>query len=576
MTEYGRGYGSEPWHPEDPLYGDQGSYGGQAQQPQWDGRQSVPPQSVPQQYRGPHQQYQGGHGDWDAAQTGQLPYDPYDPYAQQAPADPYSGAGQDYYGHQDPYQQQPQQPQQHQQHQQQYPQHQQVPHQQQYPPQQYDQYDQYEQQAAPHAEPPYEDTAGDDWRADPERPREPEPEHSFFADNGEDDEDYDDDPRDRRGGRDRRGKRNGKSGKKNKRRSGTACLVVTLVFAGAVGAVGYFGYDFFMAHFGAAPDYEGEGSGTVEVEIPAGSSVAEMGQILAKKGVVKSDGAFTDAAVESGKDKVLQPGTYSLRKHMSGAAAVTLMSDPKSRNGLTIREGLRAGDVYKLIDKKLKLKTGTTKQIAKSQAKNLGLPSWADDSAKIKDPLEGFLYPSTYSVGEGAKPSAVLKQMVARANQVYEKYHLPQSAQRLHLDSPMQLLTVASLTQAEGKYKHDFVKVARVVYNRLKPNNTETYGLLDFDSTVNYARSQSTLDTGSVDDLRHFNDPYNTYKFKGLPPGPIGNPGEVALKSAINPAKGNWYYFVSINPETTLFAETNEEHEKNRRIYEKEREKAKQ
>lgn len=166
--------------------------------------------------------------------------------------------------------------------------------------------------------------------------------------------------------------------------------------------------------------------------------------------------------------------------------------------------------------------------------------------------------------------------MVARANQVYEKYDLTGSAQKLHLDSPMQLLTVASLTQAEGKYKHDFLKVARVVYNRLKPDNTETYGLLDFDSTVNYAKSQSTLDTGSVDDLRNFNDPYNTYKFKGLPPGPIGNPGEVALKSAISPAEGNWYYFVSINPEKTLFAATNEEHERNRRIYEKEREKAKQ
>lgn len=93
---------------------------------------------------------------------------------------------------------------------------------------------------------------------------------------------------------------------------------------------------------------------------------------------------------------------------------------------------------------------------------------------------------------------------------------------------------------------------------------------------MNYAKSQSTLDTGSVDNLRNFNDPYNTYKFKGLPPGPIGNPGEVALKSAIAPEKGNWYYFVSINPEKTLFAVTNEEHERNRRIYEKEQEKNKQ
>ncbi|MGW7490409.1 endolytic transglycosylase MltG [Streptomyces sp. NPDC054786] len=561
MTEYGRGYGSEPWHPEDPLYGEQGSSRGQAQQPQWDGQQAP---RYPQQQADPYaqQHYNGG---WDGSQGGQLSYDPYDPYGQQPPVDPYGGTSPDYYATPDAYpppqpqhlQQQAQQQQMQQMQQQQ--QYQQSPH-----PQQQSPYPQ-------HAEPHYDeyDGPGDDWRAEPE-PHEPEPEHAFFAGDGGGDDHDDNDPREtRRAGRERRGK-------KNKRRSGTACLVVALVFAGAVGAVGYFGYDFFMAHFGSAPDYNGEGSGEIQVDIPDGSPLSEMGQILQREGVIKSAGAFTEAAGENKKAQSLQAGTYTLRKQMSGAAAIELMLDPKSRNGLTIREGLRAGEVYKLIDKKLHLKAGTTKGVAKSDAKNLGLPSWANDSSKIKDPLEGFLYPSTYSVGGKVKPAEVLKQMVARANQVYAKYDLEAKARKLKLDSPMQLLTVASLTQAEGKYKHDFVKVARVVYNRLKPNNTETYGLLDFDSTVNYARSQSTLDTGSVDNLRNFNDPYNTYKFKGLPPGPIGNPGEVALKSAIDPAKGNWYYFVSINPEKTLFAETNEEHERNRRIYAKEHEKAKQ
>ncbi|USA04054.1 endolytic transglycosylase MltG [Streptomyces lydicamycinicus] len=554
MTEYGRGYGSEPWHPEDPLYGD-GSSRGQDQQPQWDGQQA---HRYPQQQADPYaqQHYNGG---WDGTQGGQAPYDPYDPYGQQPPADPYGVASPDYYAAPEAYPPQPQHPRQ---------QAQQGLHQQQ----------QYQQPPHPQQREPYYDEgtgAGDDWRAEPE-PREPEPEHAFFADHGDDDDRDDHDPREEgRGGRERRGKKN-KKDKKNKRHSGRTCLVVTLFFAGAVGVVGYFGYDFIMSHLGSAPDYEGEGTGEVQVEVPDGSTILQMGLALKKAGVVKSADAFSEAAVDSKKDKVLQPGTYSLRKHMSAASAVELMADPKSRNGLTIREGLRSGDVYKLIDKKLHLKTGTTKGIAKTESKSLGLPSWANTSAKIKDPLEGFLYPSTYSVGENTKPAAVLKQMVARANQVYGKYDLEGNARKLHLDSPTQLLTVASLTQAEGKYKHDFDRVARVVYNRLKPNNTETYGLLDFDSTVNYARSQSTLDTGSVDDLRNFNDPYNTYKFKGLPPGPIGNPGEEALKSAIHPTKGNWYYFVSINPEKTLFAETNEEHERNRRIYLKEQEKAKQ
>ena len=121
--------------------------------------------------------------------------------------------------------------------------------------------------------------------------------------------------------------------------------------------------------------------------------------------------------------------------------------------------------------------------------------------------------------------------------------------------------------QAEGFSKNDFEKVARVVYNRLKIDNTETYGLLDFDSTVNYLRGESKLATGSVNQLRQIDDPYNTYKIKGLPPGPINNPGEVAIRSALKPAKGGWYYFVSISKEETLFAETNEEHNRNRKKY---------
>ncbi|UQA96513.1 endolytic transglycosylase MltG [Streptomyces halobius] len=543
MTEYGRGYGSEPWHPEDPLYGDQGSYGGQAQQAQWGGAQSAP---YPQQHYG---------GGWDGSQGGQPPHDPYDPYGPQA--DPYSGAGTDYYGAQDAYaphpqrvqQQAPLHPQQHQ-----------VPHQR-YPSQQYEQYE------TP-VEPQFDDTAGDDWQDGPQ-PREREPEHPFFADDDEDDGRSEPGSRERRSGRERRGK-------KNKRRSGRACLVITLVFAGAVGTVGYFGYDFFMSHFGPAPDYEGQGSGDVQVEIPPGSTILQMGLILKKEGVVKSADAFTEAAVDSKKDKVLQPGTYSLRKRMSAAAAVELMVDPKSRNGLTVREGLRAAAVYELIDKKLKLKAGTTKGVAKSQAKNLGLPSWANDSPKIKDPLEGFLYPSTYSVGDDAKPADVLKMMVGRATQEYGKYDLEANARKLHLKSPLQLITVASLTQAEGMTHDDFRKMAAVVYNRLAPGNTDTNQKLEFDSAFNYLKNQSKIDI-SADEIRSYDDPYNTYFYRGLPPGPIGNPGADALRATINPdTTKKWLYFISIDQKKTDFTTNFADHQKLVREFNKRRQEQRQ
>ncbi|WP_328890047.1 endolytic transglycosylase MltG [Streptomyces sp. NBC_00316] len=594
MTEYGRGPGSEPWHPEDPLYGDQGWGGQQSAQNQYGGQQQPYPQDPyaqqqpqqtypqqPQQYgspqdpyaQGPYAQPQQPHDPY-AQQAPQQSHDPYaqqapqqshDPYAQQAPQqsqydggwgtgqqpvampydghpqDPYGnrsagyGAEQDYYGTPEAYP----------------------------PPQPPGRREAVAEQAPPR---------NPDW--DPDVPEEET--HPFFTgvdddragrSPRDDDDEYDDDPRDPRrdGGSERRGK-----GKK-KGRNGCACLVVSLVLVGGLGAAGYAGYTYYQNQFGPAPDYSGQGSGTVEVEIPKGALGNEIGNILKEKGVVKSVDAFISAQVENPKGNSIQAGVYLLKKQMSAAEAVKMMVDPKSQNLLIIPEGTTNRNVYKLIDKKLGLKAGTTGDVAKKNAGSLGLPDWAEDDPVVDDRLEGFLYPAAYPVTNEMKPEAVLKKMVSRANEEYDKADLEPNAKKLGLKSPWQLITVASLVQAEGKYKRDFDKVARVVYNRLKPNNTETYGLLDFDSTVNYAKAQSTLDTGPVSDLRKFKDPYNTYYVHGLPPGPINNPGAAALHSAINPTPGPWYYFVSVTEDKTLFATTNEEHERNRKKYEQEK-----
>ncbi|MBB4895144.1 UPF0755 protein [Streptomyces olivoverticillatus] len=529
MTEYGRGSGSQPWHPEDPLYGDQG-YNGQQYPQQHQPQQSQPPYGQQQHY--PEQQQ--GHG-WDPSQDtgGHYVPQPGGQYAGQGGGS-YPGEGQGHYGT-------PQEA---------------------YPPQQHAPYvgeqrqgghEQLQQQSAPQG-------LHEEWRPEPDQDK-----ISLFDDPPEapsapaEDEPEPDEGRGR--GRDRRGK--GK--KKNKRRSGTACLLVAVVLVGGVGGLGYLGYDYWEANFGPAPDYDGEGTGQVQVEIPKGSGLTQMGDILQKNGVVKSSRAFTEAAGESAKGKGIQPGTYTLHKEMSAQAAIAMMTDTK--NLLTFGEGTRAAEVYAAIDKKLGLKAGTTQDVAKSQAKNLGLPDWAGTEADIKDPLEGFLFPSQYNAAKGTKPEDLLRQMVARAKDNYAEQDLDGKAKELGLKSPLQVLTVASLVQAEGRYKHDFDKVSRVIYNRLKPDNKETYGLLDFDSTVNYAKKTSTLDTGAVSDLRQFKDPYNTYKIKGLPPGPIDNPGLEALKSALQPAPGPWYYFVSINENETLFAVTNEEQNRNREKY---------
>jgi UPF0755 protein len=241
---------------------------------------------------------------------------------------------------------------------------------------------------------------------------------------------------------------------------------------------------------------------------------------------------------------------------MSAESAVEMMLDPKSQANVMVTPGQRNIQVYKAIDEKLGLSSGTTRGVAEKNYKSLGLPSWANTNTEIKDPLEGFLYPGTYPAAKGMKPAAVLKEMVQRANQAYGKYDLQAKAEALDLENPLQVITVASLVQAEGKTDDDFRKMAEVIYNRLKPTNTETNQLLQFDSTFNYLKNESNIHI-SESEINSNKDPYNTYTQKGLPPGPIGNPGAGALAATLDPTSDGWIYFVATDGENkTEFAKT--------------------
>ncbi|KFG76541.1 membrane protein [Streptomyces mutabilis] len=519
-------YGGQPQqYPEQPQsqqqYGDWGdggpaAYGHQSQYDQYGQQHPEPqydqygrPQYDQQQYGGqPQSQHQQGHdnGGWGsgADPQAQYPADPSDPYGQQAA---YGTDQPDYYGTPEAY-----------------------------PPP--------EPPTRRRAEPEPQRT---DWDPGPD-----EGEHAFFAggDPDEDDEAADEG----------RGERRSRGAKPKKRRNGCACLVVCLVLGGGVAGIGYFGYQFYQERFGAAPDYAGDGNGEqVTVTIPKGAGGSTIGQELKRQGVVKSVDAFIAAQQSNPRGKSIQDGVYTLQKEMSAESAVELLLSPKSRSNLIVAEGRRNVDVYKAIDKQIGVDEGTTAKVAETEWKNLGLPEWAMNHKDVKDPLEGFLYPSSYSAAKGQKPEDVLKQMVARANERYEEIGLEEKAEGLGLKSPWELLTVASLVQAEGKTHDDFRKMSEVIYNRLKPTNTETNQELQFDSTFNYLKGQSEIRI-SESEINSNPDPYNTYTNKGLPPGPIGNPGEEALKAALTPTSDGWMYFVATDGVSkTEFAETHDE-----------------
>jgi UPF0755 protein len=565
-------YGDQGWGGQQPAAGHAPYAGEQQQYPQDQYQQGQQYQYGQDQYaQGRHDtgqgQYETGQGQYD---TGQGQYDT----GQGQYHDPYQQGGQQQY--QDPYQQQSQ-------NQQQQPydgggwdtgQHSSVP----YgtdpsatyggEPAGYTTRQEADYYGTPDAYPPPQPPArrraepepATDWDAEAAK----EETHPFFTgdDSRDEDDDHDEEARGGGdgGGRDRRGK---SKTKKKGGRNGLACLVVAAVLAGGLGTVGYFGYQFLRGQFGEAPDFSGTGvPETVEVTIPKGAGGYEIGGILKERGVVKSVEAFVAAQTKNPKGGTIQDGVYLLKKEQSAESAVESMLNPASRNNLTIPEGTRNAAVYTSIDKKLKLKPGTTESVAEAKADSLGLPDWAKNHEDVKDPLEGFLFPAAYPVSQGDKPEAILKKMVTRANQEYEKAGLESKAKGLGLENPWELLTLASLVQVEGKTEDDFRKMSEVVYNRLKPENTETNQLLQFDSAFNYLKGQSKIDI-SEDEINSNQDPYNTYVHRGLTPGPISNPGNEALTAALNPTDDGWLYFVATDGmNKTEFAKTLAEHQK--------------
>lgn len=168
---------------------------------------------------------------------------------------------------------------------------------------------------------------------------------------------------------------------------------------------------------------------------------------------------------------------------------------------------------------------------------------------------EGYLFPATYPLGEKTTPESLLTFMVTTANKKFNGAPIAAGAQRNAMNV-YQAVTIASIVQAEAATKADMGKVARVVFNRLERGMP-----LQMDSTINYALNRSTLSTSQAD--TRINSPYNSYQRMGLPPTPIANPGEEAMRVAINPPPGDWLYFVTVKPGDTRFTASYEEHQRN-------------
>ncbi len=339
-----------------------------------------------------------------------------------------------------------------------------------------------------------------------------------------------------------------------RRRLGRGCLPVLLVLAVLVGGVflgGRWAIDQIGSRIGSAPDYAGPGTGQVLYEVKSGASSAAIGRELKSAGVVKSVDAFTSAARDNDKSRSIQVGYYELKKEMKAAEALAVLVDPANlmQSLVVVPEGARVRQIVKTIVEKTDI-TKKAVTAALADPESIGLPDEAEGNP------EGFLYPATYSVPPKQTAVGLLSQMVAKTVEVERSLDLDSKAKALGFTAE-EILTVASIIEYEANVPADYPKVARVIYNRLDKGMA-----LQLDSTVSYVSKRSG-DIWTTAEERSNTSAYNTYANTGLPPGPIGSPGEATINAALNPAKGTWLFFVpDYAADTTRFSTTLAEHNK--------------
>lgn len=290
----------------------------------------------------------------------------------------------------------------------------------------------------------------------------------------------------------------------------------------------------------AAADYSGPAGVPVDVVMPTDIEAKSVGQALVDAGVVKSVDAFTAQYSKRSGDP--QAGeTYSLRKGISGAEAIALLSDSANivRTQITVKAGSRASVVYEKIASVLNVDVSEVREAAKDW-KAIGLPQKAGNK---RNAVEGWLFPGTYSIRQSDTATDVLAAMVARTTASLQEKKVARAQWEA-------VLTKASIVEKEMTFPKYQSKVARVVENLLARKEP-----LAMDSTIEYATGRPLTEISS----KELNDKSNAYASRvvvGLPPTPIGNPDPKVVDAVVNPPKGDWLYFFTVNYDTgeTKFA----------------------
>ncbi|WHX89860.1 endolytic transglycosylase MltG [Peribacillus simplex] len=337
--------------------------------------------------------------------------------------------------------------------------------------------------------------------------------------------------------------------------------IIMITIASLILLIGIVGLVGFLYINSAMKPVDPDDDTIKKVKIPIGSSVNGISTLLEEQGIIKDARVFK-YYIKFRNESGFQAGEYKLSPSMSIEDIVTSIKTGKlmkeAAMKITIPEGKQLIQIADIIavktgedPKKVFKKLNDKKFVNSMQEKFPQLLTSEIENEKVLYPLEGYLFPATYDFYE-EKPSleAIVTEMLKKTDETLQAY---ESQMDKNDYSVHQMLTFASLVEEEATAQVDRGKIASVFYNRIEEGMP-----LQTDPTVLYAK-------GSHKSRVYYKDlevksPYNTYKNKGLPPGPIANAGRTSIDAVLKPEKTDYLYFLATPEGEVLYSKTLDDH----------------
>lgn len=325
-------------------------------------------------------------------------------------------------------------------------------------------------------------------------------------------------------------------------------VIIILVIALLIGLFSFQFMKSLMMTDGSTENLTGE---TVSVTIPSGSTTSDIANILKEQGLISNTFTFRLSSKINGYDGTYQMGTYDVDTGMTPTQIMALLQsgEVSTKNKLTVPEGYT---VKQIADRVAETGLCTAEEFITEANTGTFPHSFLKDLPDREYRLEGYLFPDTYFLSENMTAHEIITMMLDRFEQMYtQEYQDAVAASGHTLD---EIVTIASMVEKEITLDEERARAAGVIYNRLEQDMS-----LGIDATVLYAVGKTGGELTQAD--LQTDSPYNTRLNKGLPLGPIANPGEASFKAALYPEDNNYLYYVveAAGQSNHVFCETNEE-----------------